>query len=62
MHYAFHKIINMFSNDIKRIASSQLSISYNKRYGFLQWLVKELALLEKKIERANEKGWRREYP
>ncbi|KAF5745098.1 hypothetical protein HS088_TW07G00679 [Tripterygium wilfordii] len=26
------------------------------------WLVGELALLQKRIDRANEKGWRREYP
>jgi len=29
---------------------------------WLQWLVRELALLQNLIDRANEKGWRREYP
>lgn len=28
----------------------------------LQWLARELALLKNLIDRANEKGWRREYP
>lgn len=27
-----------------------------------QWLSRELALLQNLIDRANEKGWRREYP
>lgn len=27
-----------------------------------QWLARELALLQNQIDRANEKGWRREYP
>jgi hypothetical protein len=28
----------------------------------LQWIEKELARLQKRIDLANEKGWRREYP
>jgi hypothetical protein len=28
----------------------------------LQWLVRELTYLQNLIDRANEKGWRREYP
>lgn len=27
-----------------------------------QWIGRELALLQNRIDRANEKGWRREYP
>jgi len=27
-----------------------------------QWLARELTLLQNLIDRANEKGWRREYP
>ncbi|KAA3463370.1 Zinc finger, PHD-type [Gossypium australe] len=27
-----------------------------------QWITKELDLLRSQINRANEKGWRREYP
>jgi hypothetical protein len=28
----------------------------------LQWLAREIPLLQNLIDRANEKGWRREYP
>lgn len=27
-----------------------------------QWIPRELALLQNRIDQANEKGWRREYP
>lgn len=28
----------------------------------LQWLAREIPMLQNLIDRANEKGWRREYP
>lgn len=28
----------------------------------LQWIPREISRLQKLIDRANEKGWRREYP
>lgn len=32
------------------------------KYFILQWIDKEVLKLQKLIDRANEKGWRREYP
>lgn len=29
---------------------------------WLQWIEREIVLLQKRIDHANEKGWRKQYP
>lgn len=41
---------------------SGLDIFSNCVLFWLQWIPKELSLLQNLIDRANEKGWRKEYP
>lgn len=63
--YADDFCCNMFMHQEKpKFSSIAACIFYTSFYVMIlfQWLAREFILLQNLIDRANEKGWRREYP